>query len=167
MEKILYMATSLDGFISETDGSEEFLSSENWSKFTKLAEESGCFVVGRKTYEAVKKWDNHSYEDVKADRLVLTNNIEYEVTDAYSKVTSVEEAVQNAKDSDSDLIVTGGSEVNHSFFEKDKIDRVIINIEPVLIGQGTSILSDQVKSKLKFVRMSRSDSLITLEYLTE
>jgi dihydrofolate reductase len=167
MEKILYMATSLDGFISETDGSEEFLSSENWDKFTELAEEAGCFVVGRKTYEAVKKWDNHSYENIEADRIVLTNDTEYEVTDAYSKVTSVEEAIQTAKDSDSDLIVTGGSEVNQSFFEKEKIDRVILNIEPILIGQGTSILSDQSKNKLKFVGMSRNDSLITLEYLTE
>jgi dihydrofolate reductase len=106
METILYMATSLDGFISRQDDGEDFLSSENWEQFTEIA---GCFVVGRKTYEVVKEWDNHSYKDVEAERLVLTNKKDYKVDENFTLVNEVEEAVQLAKNNNCNLVVTGGS----------------------------------------------------------
>lgn len=167
METILYMATSLDGFISRQNGGEDFLSSENWEQFTDIAEKAGCFVVGRKTYEVVKEWDNHSYEDVEAERLVLSNKENYEVDENFTLVDEVEEAVQIAKNNNCDLVVTGGSEANSSFSEKQLIDRFIINVEPVLIGQGHSILADKCNQELKFVRMSRNNSILTLEYVSK
>jgi len=167
METILYMATSLDGFISSQDDGEDFLSSENWDKFTEIAEQAGCFVVGRKTHEVVKEWDNHSYDDVEAERLVLSNKDNYEVNENFTVVNQVEEAVQVAKNNNCNLIVTGGSEANSSFIEKQLIDRFVITVEPVLIGQGHSILADKCNQELKFVRMSRNNSILTLEYVSK
>lgn len=167
METILYMATSLDGFISRQNDGEDFLSSENWEMFTEIAEEAGCFVVGRKTYEVVKTWDNHSYGDVEAERLVLSNKENYEVDEDFTLINEVEEAVQIAENNNCNLVVTGGSEANSSFIEEQLIDRFVINVEPVLIGQGRSILAHKCDQELKFVRMSRNNSLLTLEYVSK
>ena len=117
------MATSLDGFISRQNDGEDFLSSENWETFTEIAEEAGCFVVGRKTYEVFKTWDNHSCGDVEAERLVLSNKENYEVDEDFTLINEVEEAVQIAK---------------------NKCDQ-----------------------ELKFVRMSRNNSLLTLEHVSK
>lgn len=57
MKTTLYMATSANGIIARENGDEDFLSHENWKKFCELANEFGNFIVGRKTYDAVKKWD--------------------------------------------------------------------------------------------------------------
>lgn len=56
------MAMSVNGFIATEKGDEDFLSQENWGKFRQLAEEFGNFVVGRKTYEAVKAWTSRSLQ---------------------------------------------------------------------------------------------------------
>jgi dihydrofolate reductase len=55
MKVILTMAVSANGIIATKDGSEDFLSHDNWIQFVKLANKIGCFIWGRKTYEAVSK----------------------------------------------------------------------------------------------------------------
>ena len=50
------MATSINGMIARENGDEDFLSHDNWISFKKLAEEIGFFIIGRKTYEVVQKW---------------------------------------------------------------------------------------------------------------
>lgn len=165
MEKILYMATSLDGFISDENREEDFLSSYNWEKFVELAEDAGAFVVGRKTYETVRDWENHSYLDVNARRIVLSKQDSFAVDKGYEKFSSPREVLDSISEIDS-LVLTGGAEVNYSFLDKEMIDRVILNIEPVLVGSGVSISSGTLNTNLKFVRMEREDNIVTVEYRT-
>lgn len=160
----LYMAVSTDGFIARKNGDEDYLSTNNWDIFTELAEESESFVIGRKTYEAVESWENHSYKNVDADRLVLTKNPEYELPDAYEKVQSPLEAVSFAKEKENDLIVTGGSEVNKSFFDIGLIDKVTLSIEPKIIGKGKNILSEPLDVDLEFVRSENKCNVFLVEY---
>jgi len=57
MKVILFMAMSVNGCIARKNGDEDFLSHKNWEAFCNLAKECGCFIVGRKTFEAVQKWN--------------------------------------------------------------------------------------------------------------
>lgn len=161
----LYMSASLDGMVATKDRSESFLSSENWKRFVELAEQSGSFVVGRKTYEKVIEWDNHSYENVDATRIVLTKNEQYDIRDGYVVCNSPEECLDVAKENDSNsLLVTGGPESNYSFIDEGLLDRVYINIEPKMIGDGLKIVEDECNVDLSFVRMSRRGDIVQLEY---
>src|SRR3989344_1568659 len=53
MNIILTMAVSANGIIASKSGSEDFLSHTNWIQFVSLAKRIGCFIWGRKTYEAI------------------------------------------------------------------------------------------------------------------
>lgn len=165
METELYMAMSVDGSIARDTGSEEFLSEQNWSDFSDIAEEAGAFVVGRKTYKKVKEWDNHSYSDIDAKRIVLTTDDEIDVGGGYSKSESPEDCIKIAKNSDANkLVVTGGASTNSSFFKTSLIDRVSLNIEPIIVGKGIKLVDEEINTKLNFVRMRRKDDLLRLEY---
>ncbi|MDO8509616.1 MAG: hypothetical protein Q7S24_00555 [bacterium] len=66
MKIILFMATSLNGMISSKSGKEDFLSHTNWESFGEFAKKHGCFIIGRKTYEAVQKWPDYNFNDIEA-----------------------------------------------------------------------------------------------------
>ena len=75
MKIILFMATSLNGMIADKSGSEDFLSDTNWQTFSDFAKKHGCFIIGRKTYEAVQKWPDYNFNDIDA-RLKIVVSIE-------------------------------------------------------------------------------------------
>lgn len=55
MKVTLFMAMSLNGIIARKNGDEDFLSSNNWNSFSELVKTFKNFIIGRKTFEAVKK----------------------------------------------------------------------------------------------------------------
>src|SRR3989344_5585251 len=71
MKVILTMAISANGIIATKTGSEDFLSHDNWMQFVRLARKVGCFMWGRKTYEAVIKWEGDYLSDLKSVKKVI------------------------------------------------------------------------------------------------
>jgi dihydrofolate reductase len=73
MKVKLFMAISLNAIIATKEGSEDFLSNDNWKQFVKLVKNIGCFIWGRKTYEAVSKWEGDYLNDLKdATKVILS-----------------------------------------------------------------------------------------------
>jgi len=71
MKVILYMAQTINGIIARNNYDEDFLSHENWKVFLGLTKEMDCFIVGRKTYEEVKKWKEYNFDKIKAIKDIL------------------------------------------------------------------------------------------------
>ncbi len=139
----LYMAQTANGKIARKNGDEDFLSPRNWKEFRELAEKTGVFVVGRKTYEAVQKWEEKGFKDIEAHRVVLTRNQELELEKGFRKASSPEEAVELAEQKGEGLLVTGGASVNTSFMKKGLIDEIILNIEPHVLGEGLDLFAEE------------------------
>ena len=116
MKVTLYMAMSLNGYIAEENGNEDFLSHANWKKFCNLAQEYGNFIVGRKTYEAVKKWnEGFGFDDLKGiQKVIISQNPDYELDEDYALATSPKDALAKLQDFES-VLVTGGSTINTAF----------------------------------------------------
>ena len=131
MNVIMFMAMSLDGKTAKEDDSEDFLADKNWDTFKELAEKAGCFIVGRRTDEAVSAWEGYSFSDVNAKKIVVSRD---------GPVSSPSHALREAGDREQ-VILAGGSRLNASFIDEGLVDEIIINIEPVLIGLGKGLLS--------------------------
>lgn len=147
MKVTLFMAISVNGIIAREDGSEDFLSEENWQTFSGLVEEFGNFIVGSRTYEAVKKWDEgYGFDDFpEAQRVVISDNQKYELDAGYSLATSPQEAISHlAKAGFERALLTGGAMNNSSFAKENLINEVILNIEPVVIGKGIPLFRPAV-----------------------
>lgn len=142
MKVVLFMATSLNGMIATKDGKEDFLSHENWKSFVSIANKIGNFVVGRRTYDTVKNWnEGYGFDDFsELDRVIVSSNSSLVVKN-YLTATSAKEVVDKLQQKGHEIIlVTGGSGVNTLFV--DYIDEVWINIEPVLVGAGVPLFKE-------------------------
>ena len=167
MKTTLYMAMSLNGYIAEENGSEDFLSHENWEKFCSLAQEFGNFIVGRKTYEAVKNWNEGlGFDDLKGTKKVIISQDEnYKLDDGYILASSPEDALSKLHGSDF-VLVTGGSTINSAFLKENLLDEIVLNVEPALVGNGVTLFAkSNFYKKLEFVSSEQSKSgIVTLKY---
>lgn len=163
------MAMSANGIIATETGSEEFLSYENWEKFCGLAREFGNFVVGRKTYEEVKKWnDGYNFDDlVGVEKVVVSRDQNFKLEEGYILANSPQDALAKlSKKGFERVLVTGGANLNSAFVKNNLLDEIILNIESVFVGKGIPLFAPQdfeLETKLVSVDKSKS-GIVTLKY---
>ncbi len=158
MKVILYMAMSVNGMIARANNQEDFLSDENWYEFCKLAKKSGCFVIGRKTYDVVKYlYKDYNFEDVKAHKIVVTSKKKSKIDKEYIIAKSPKDAIKKASFTGfKSMILTGGSTLNSAFMKAGLINEIIINIEPAVLGDGIKLFrEDKFYSRMKLVKMRK------------
>ena len=155
MHVTLFMAISLNGFVADEAGSEEFISDENWKMFCTLAREKGNFIIGRNTYEAVKTWGaNYSFDDLKeVTKVIVTSDDSFSVPSEYILASSPQDALQKLSDKGfQSVLLGGGPTLNSAFTKEGLVDEVIFNIEPVIVGKGKSVFaSEDFQKNLEFI----------------
>lgn len=163
MKVILYMAQTINGMIARKNYKEDFFSDENWNVFLRLVKETGCFVVGRKTYEEVKKWKEFNFDKIKATKIIISKNPNLRLQEGYVLADSPNDAMQKAsKLGFKKMLLTGGGTINSAFMKTCLIDEIIINIEPVVLGKGISIFSEEkFEKRLKLLNVKKLKSGIT------
>ncbi len=135
---------SLNGIIADKSGSEDFLSDANWEYFSRLAKEHGCFIVGRKTYEAVQKWPDFNFDSIDAKlKIVISGDKGLKLHSPFLLADSPKDAIEKAMTLGfKSAILAGGSTINSAFMAENSIDEVIINIESVILGGGIPVFGD-------------------------
>jgi dihydrofolate reductase len=138
MKVVLYMAMSLNGYITGEDHTEDFLSVENWDTLLELLKDHKCMIWGSNTYKIVQTWDKKYINSLNdATKIIISKDPNLIVSDGFIKANSPENALRILKDKGfNSVILTGGSGINTSFAKENLIDEVIINIEPVIVGSG-------------------------------
>lgn len=131
------MAISANGIIATSDGSEDFLSHQNWIQFVGLVKQVGSIIWGRKTYEEVSTWPAEYFDSLEnVTKIVVSENLEA-IDERFVLVKSPEEALKYLSQHDFDqTVITGGSTINSYFAQKKLIDEVILNVNPSLVGRG-------------------------------
>jgi dihydrofolate reductase len=159
MKVTLWMATSLNGIIARKNNEEDFISHDSWLAWLEAIRKSGCLVWGRKTYEIVKTWPKEYFDDIKGIyTITLSSNKDYKLEPGFDLANSPEEAVSRLeKKGFTEMVVTGGSKLNSSFAKAGLIDKVVLNIEPNVIGEGIPLFNPEFFDlKLEFIQMEKS-----------
>ena len=154
---------SLNGMIADKNGKEGFLSDKNWALFVKKAEETGCFIVGRKTYEIFTRLKNYNFNKIKCKKIIVSKNTN---SSNYTSASSPKNAIKIAKRLGfNNILLIGGARLNTSFIQENLIDEIIINIEPTLLGEGIKLFSEKkFYKKLKLFKIKKLKSIIQLNY---
>lgn len=155
MKTTLFMAMSVNGYIAKADGSEDFLSHKNWENFCELAQECGCFVVGRKTYEAVQAWgEDYNFDSLeRIEKVIISKNESFKASDGYITANSPQDAIDKLEKKGLNwILVIGGATINSAFMKEGLISEIILNIEPFVLGKGIKLFSeDDFENRLKFI----------------
>lgn len=169
MKTYLFVAMSLDGFIADKDGNEDFLAQAHWAEFTKLAEEIGCFIVSRKAYDAVNAWadENCSFDEISAKKIIVSKNIDLKLKEGYMLASSPQAALDIAEKNDcEEVLVAGGGQLNRAFLENNLIDEIFFTIESCILGQGVDFVAGgKFAKKLKLIDVEKLDGgIVKLNY---
>lgn len=167
MKVILYMAQTVNGIIARENFEEDFLSNENWKVSMGLINKYKCFIIGRKTYEEVKKWKDFNFDDIKSVKIVVSRDNNFRVDKSYLIASSPQDAMGKAnKLGFKKIILTGGGSINSSFMKAGLIDEIIVNIEPFVLGKGVKIFSEEnFENKLKLLKIKKLKSgIVQLHY---
>lgn len=168
----LFIATSLDGYISKPNDDLSFL---------KLVEKEGedygyieftanidTIILGRKTYDYVlKEIGSSHYDNGQRDVYVITRTERPRVGRTTFYTGRLTELVQRLKsESGKNIYCDGGAEIINELLMHDLIDEFIISFIPVLVGKGTRLFKDnRPEQQLEFVNAKSFETgLIQLHY---
>lgn len=136
---VLYIATSLDGYIARANGDVDWLSivedeQEDYG-YNDLYHSIDTALMGRKTYEQILQFGEFPYKG-KRCYVISTQDIENtdDVIFVHNDVGDFLRSLTNEVGSNIWLI--GGAELIKYFYENDLIDEYIISIIPVVLGEG-------------------------------
>ena len=167
MKVILSMAISANGIIADKNGTEDFLSHDNWIQFVNLAKRIGCFIWGRKTYDAVSKWKGNYFKDIKDIRKIIISRSSIPLIKGFSLSNSPEEALKMLESEGfKETIITGGSTLNSKFALRNLIDEVILDINPSILGEGLPVFKPlDFKLDLELIKVDQiKENIVEVHY---
>jgi dihydrofolate reductase len=157
MTNIVYIATSLDGFIATTDGGIDWLNDipnpeQSDFGFVEFMESIDALVMGRNSFEKVLSFGEWPYEKPV---FVLSNTMKEIPDDLKGKAevisvkTNMKDLVSDLKERGFDNLYVDGGRVIQSFLKEDLIDEMIITTVPILLGAGIPLFGP-LDEHLKF-----------------
>lgn len=134
---IYYVTASLDGYIARPDGSVDWLLEPDGDEdfgFSEFYDSIDTVLMGRKTYETALSFGDYPYATKRSDIVSRT------LTECpHGRIISDlnEETLQELKaDSQQNVWLVGGGELAAACFEMQIVNRVIVFVQPILLGEG-------------------------------
>jgi len=165
---ILYIATSLDGYIAKPNDDLDFLKivqkeGEDYG-YAEFTANIDTIILGRKTYDWVHNEIGSSYYD-NGDRnvYVITRTERPSVGKTTFYTGNLVELVQQLKnDSGKDIHCDGGAEIANELLKSNLIDEFIISVVPILLGNGIKLFKDgRPEQQIELVNVKTFDTGLT------
>ena len=153
MRKLSFgVANSLDNRIARPDDSADWLLwSDEVSEFMKtFFKNVDTILMGRKTYEVSKAMDGGP-EQPGVSTYVFSRTIKDEPGVQVVSEDAAEFVRDLKQQEGKDICCMGGGELACALLEADLIDEILLNVHPLLLGQGTPLfleLSRQIDLEL-------------------
>lgn len=147
-QTILYIATSLNGYIARPDGNIDWLTSFPYPAsgdygYAHLLSHIGTIIMGRRTYTELCSF-GIDWPYTNMDTYIITGNKHLEVRTPRTYLlhhdfeTFMNQLKASAKQ---DIWLVGGGEIVTMFANLDLIDRMIISIIPKVISDGIPLFA--------------------------
>jgi len=161
---ILYIASSLDGYIARENGDVDWLPENTTSGYDEFYKTIDTVVMGKKTYEQVLTFGAYHYNDKKS--YVFTRNNEQTKDQNTEFVSDIDKFVkENISNSGKNIWLVGGAEIISYFLNRGFVDEIILSIIPVVLGKGITLFKNtQNEVKLELIKTTEYDKLVELHY---
>ncbi len=153
MKNIVFIATSIDGFIADKEGGLSYLEmipnpDQIDMGYSKLMERVDALVMGRNTYEMVLSF-GIDWPYTKPV-YVLSNTLDSVKQGLENKVEIVNGSLQDILETIHSkglhsLYIDGGNTIQN-FLNEDLINEMILTTIPILLGGGIPLFSNHTKS---------------------
>jgi dihydrofolate reductase len=143
---VLYIATSLDGYIAKPNNDLSFLNlvqkegeDYGYAQFNATVD---TIIIGRKTYDWIIEATG-TYPHADKTSYVITRTYRPAIGSTVFYTGNLSELVHQLKSrKGKNIFCDGGAEVVNALLRLDLIDEMIISIVPVLTGNGIKLFND-------------------------
>lgn len=135
---ILYTALSLDNYIALPNGGIDWLFNDQDYGYTQFYTQIDTLLMGNNTYKTVLGFGNFPHND---RRCIVFSQLPKPHTDTEPSVTfinqNIVDFVQQLKaQQGKDIWLVGGAQINTLLLNAGLIDKMVLSIHPVLLGNG-------------------------------
>ena len=175
-EVVLYIAASLDGYIARPDGSVDWLdeiaqppdgSQEDYG-YAEFIAGIGTVLMGRVTYEQVLSFGvAHPYPHTAGYVFSRTRAGQRDENVEFVDGAALPQFIARLKaTSDKHIWLIGGGLLIQEFLRHDLIDRIIVTVMPVILGEGIPLFPPPTPQiGLELVEtLSLSNGIVQLTY---
>lgn len=167
MKIILYIASSIDGYIAREDGSIDWLKPYEGVEagYEEFLKGISTVIMGNTTYKQVLTFGEFPYKG--KDTIVFTRD-RSKTKDENVRYFSGDprDLLANLSPYEGDIWLVGGSSIIDEFRKRDLIDEYIITWIPILLGRGIPLFREgSSERKLDLVESKRFDKgMIQIDY---
>ncbi|MFY0517780.1 dihydrofolate reductase family protein [Lysinibacillus sp. UGB7] len=167
-EVILFIASSLDGFIAKEDDDLQWLydaEGEGDNGYTEMYQSIDTIIMGKRTYDYVMEHtESFPYPDKKC--YVFTTS--QDGTDDYVEFVKEDVAAFTKKlkeQQGSKIWMVGGAGILDAFMKENLIDEYIITVTPHILGSGIPLFKEKnPQIELKLINTQRFGQMVQLHY---
>lgn len=166
---VLFIASSLDGYIATIDESLEWLfnvEGEGDNGFAEFYETVDTVLLGKKTYDWLMRQNLKEFPYQSKQCYVFTRSSIEDTKDVKFVNEDVSKFVNKFKSQDGKKIwIVGGGELLHSFLQEKLVDEFIITVAPILLGTGIPLFKEgDYQMELSFKGMRNFNQFVELHY---
>jgi dihydrofolate reductase len=164
---VLFIASSLDGYIATKSGNVDWLFTDQDYGNKDFLASIDTVMMGRRTYEQVMSFGEYPYKRIQSFVFSRTHKGESDENVTFIS-GDIEGCVKGLKnDSGKDIWLMGGSEIIQFFMNHDLIDEFIISVHPIILGKGIPLFRTSLPMRTLSFQHSRSfnTGLVQLTYV--
>lgn len=167
-EIILFIATSLDGFIAKEDDDLQWLletEGEGDNGYTEMYQTIDTTIMGKRTYDWVmEELESFPYLEKKNYVFSTTEEGSTKFVDFVNE--DVVEFTKRLKEQEGSKIwMIGGSSILDSFIKENLIDEYIITVTPHILGSGIPLFKENnPRIDLTLIDTKRFGQFVQLHY---
>lgn len=135
------MAVTANGYIAKANDDTGWISREEWNSYSQFCRKAGCLIVGRRTYNILTK--QPEFSELKAVKIAVVCQQDVELIAPNHFIAHSPEEAINLFKTQEEVIIAGGGMLNASFLEKNLIDEIYLDVEPIIFSDGIPLFRDR------------------------
>ncbi|UTI42821.1 dihydrofolate reductase family protein [Niallia sp. RD1] len=143
---VLFIATSLDGYIATKDDSLDWLfkvEGEGDNGISEFYETVDTILMGRKTYDWIITHMTEEFPYKNKECYVFSRQENEDTEDVkYIKEDIIDFTNKLKNEEGKNIWIVGGGDLLHSFIKEKLVDEFIITIAPTIIGEGVPLFKE-------------------------
>jgi dihydrofolate reductase len=166
---VLFIATSLDGYIATEDDSLEWLfkvDGEGDNGYSDFYDTVDTVIMGRRTYDWLLEQETERFPYEGKECYVFSRTLSQDNENVKFFSGDVVDLTNQLKNKEGKNIwVMGGGDLIHSFINEKLVDELIITVSPVLIGKGIPLFKEvDFELELTLKSINRFNQFAELHY---
>lgn len=164
---VLYIASSLDGYIATPSHDITWLYDDQDYGYTQFYNSIDSLIMGRKTYDVINSIGVFPYKDKECFVVSTGEHSDNSYVQFITQkiVSKIKDLKKNK--SKGNIWLVGGSQIIDFFLEHHLIDEIIVSVHPVLLGAGIPLFKEREEDSIQLELIDTktfSTDLVQLHY---